>query len=367
MRRNLYFGVIAAAVMMMLAAVTLCPAQDKDLFSRTDANHDGFITPDELNRPKLFKRLDTDSDGKISRQEAQSAARTRGAGRRENQAEGQIAPTEANVKYGPYERNVLDFWKARSDKPTPLIVFIHGGGFRAGDKSQVSAAVVKKALDSGVSVMAVNYRFLPTTPVQDILRDCARAIQYVRANAARFNIDPKKVGCFGGSAGAGTSLWLATHDDLADPKSEDPVLRQSSRISAAACVNGQATYDLVEWEKIIYPFKPDWRAHDNEAAEFYGLKDEAELQSENGRKIAADCSMYSLLSKDDAPIWMSCSLPGGEPTDRNHLLHHPKHCEVIKKRGDEVGARVEIHLRENNQPWLAAVDFLLGELGAKTR
>lgn len=366
MKRNLWFLTIALAAAAIAGSATFCPAQDQDLFDRTDANHDGYITRDELDRPKLFERLDTDKDGRISRQEAQSSGRTRRGGRRADQSEELPKPAEANVKYGAYERNVFDFWKAQSEKPVPLIVFIHGGGFRVGDKSQVSAAVVKKALASGVSVMAINYRFLPQTPVQDILRDCARAVQYVRANAAKFNIDPARIGCFGGSAGAGTSLWLATHDDLADPKSDDPVLRESSRISAAACVNGQATYDLVEWEKIIYPFKPEWRAHENEAAEFYGLKDEQELMSERGRRVAADCSMYSLLSKDDAPIWMSCSLPGGEPTDRNHLLHHPKHCEVIKKRGDEVGAKVEIHLRENNQPWLAAVEFLIRELGARS-
>ncbi len=39
-------------------------------------------------------------------------------------------PDEENVKYGPHERNVLDLWMAKSDKPAPLVLFIHGGGFR---------------------------------------------------------------------------------------------------------------------------------------------------------------------------------------------------------------------------------------------
>ncbi len=139
--------VIAAVAALLLAAANLCPAQEQDLFSRTDANKDGFITPDELSRPKLFKRLDADKDGKISRQEAESWETARRAGRRAGQSAEPVKPTEANVKYGPYDRNLLDFWKAPSDKPVPLVVFIHGGGFRVGDKSHVQPAIVKKALE----------------------------------------------------------------------------------------------------------------------------------------------------------------------------------------------------------------------------
>jgi acetyl esterase/lipase len=59
--------------------------------------------------------------------------------------------------------------------------------------------------------------------------DCARAIQYARYHAKEFNIDPKRVAATGSSAGGMTSLWLAFHGDLADPKNADPVLRESTR------------------------------------------------------------------------------------------------------------------------------------------
>src|SRR6185369_14162734 len=45
-------------------------------------------------------------------------------------------PTFENIKYGLYDADVLDFWQAKSDQPTPVVVFIHGGGFVAGDKSK---------------------------------------------------------------------------------------------------------------------------------------------------------------------------------------------------------------------------------------
>ena len=64
-----------------------------------------------------------------------------------------------NAKYGPHERNVLDLWKAESETPTPLVVYIHGGGFRGGDKRSVRPALLKLCLEAGISVAAINYRF----------------------------------------------------------------------------------------------------------------------------------------------------------------------------------------------------------------
>src|SRR5262249_24723991 len=62
------------------------------------------------------------------------------------------------VKYGPHERNVLDLWKAPSSEPTPLVVFIHGGGFHAGSKELLRDAFRDACLDAGISVMSINYR-----------------------------------------------------------------------------------------------------------------------------------------------------------------------------------------------------------------
>src|SRR6478609_1054167 len=75
------------------------------------------------------------------------------------------AATHANVSYGPHARNVLDVWLAKSDKPTPVYVFIHGGGWINGDKSTLAAATLKFMLDHGVSVAAVNYRYSTIAPL----------------------------------------------------------------------------------------------------------------------------------------------------------------------------------------------------------
>src|SRR5689334_21069864 len=152
-------------------------------------------------------------------------------------------PDIVNEHYGPHERNVLDLWKAKSDHPTPLVVFIHGGGFHAGSKADVPAPLIDALLAKGVSVMSVNYRLSPGVAFPAHYMDCARAIQFARSNAREWNIDPKRVGASGGSAGAGTSLWLGFHDDLADPKSDDPVLRESTRLTCMAVLGAHSSYD----------------------------------------------------------------------------------------------------------------------------
>ena len=158
-------------------------------------------------------------------------------------------PTQTRLKYGPHKRNIYDFWQAKSDTPTPLVLVIHGGGWNGGSKEQIHKYVdVSKLLKSGISVAAIHYRLIKDSknlkpPVQGPMYDSARALQFFRSNAAKWNIDPTRIAAAGGSAGACTSLWLAYHDDLADPDNEDPVLRESTRLTCAAVTRPQTTLD----------------------------------------------------------------------------------------------------------------------------
>src|ERR1043165_9459952 len=96
-----------------------------------------LATPERLEQLRqLFPAADANKDGKLTEEEARAYY----AKMRPSKPAGASvapAPTAADVHYGPHERNVLDFWKAPSEQPTPLVVYIHGGGFVAGDKSGV--------------------------------------------------------------------------------------------------------------------------------------------------------------------------------------------------------------------------------------
>jgi acetyl esterase/lipase len=112
-------------------------------------------------------------------------------------------PTHRAVHYGPHARNVLDFWRAKSDRPTPVVVSIHGGGFLSGDKS-VSPQLLQQCLDAGISVAAITYRFSTQAIAPSPFQDAARAIQFIRSKAHDWNIDAKRMaarrGCLGTTA-----------------------------------------------------------------------------------------------------------------------------------------------------------------------
>src|SRR5262244_2887446 len=88
-------------------------------------------------------------------------------------------PDVANTSYGPHERNVLDLWKASSERPTPLVIFIHGGGFTQGDKSGVSPFLLDACLKEGISVASINYRYSTQAPYPAPMMDSARAVQFL--------------------------------------------------------------------------------------------------------------------------------------------------------------------------------------------
>jgi acetyl esterase len=280
------------------------------------------------------------------------------------------APDLENIAYGPHERNVLDLWKAESARPTPLLVFIHGGGFVGGDKGQIrNRPVVRQCLDAGVSFASINYRFREHAAIQDILRDAARAIQFLRAHAKEYNIDPTRIASFGSSAGAGTSLWLAFHDDLADPHSTDPVLRESSRLTAAGSLEGQASYDLRDWKQLLgdSPFArtpAEW-------APFYHFASTAQADTPEADKVMRDCSMIGLITKDDVPVAVACSFPDEEPKDQNAYVHHPKHSTAIAERCQQHGVDCLLLLEDGKggasareERTTKVVDFLIDRLKA---
>ncbi|HVA47871.1 MAG TPA: alpha/beta hydrolase [Pirellulales bacterium] len=253
----------------------------------------------------------------------------------------QIEPTYADVSYGPAERNVLDFYQADSDQPAPLLIHIHGGGFVAGDKREgLNAAMLQAMKKLGIHFASINYRFVDG---KDVLfpapqLDGARAVQFLRSKAGEWNIDAKRIACFGGSAGAGISLWIGFHDDLADPKSPDPVLRQSSRISAIGSMGGQPTYDPIKIRELV-----GGRTWEHPSmVKIYGLNsaDEALHPTPAVQRLYDESAAITWLTKDDPPVFMIYNEPDGPlPDDAKpgQGIHHPNFGRMLKKRMDELG------------------------------
>jgi acetyl esterase/lipase len=267
------------------------------------------------------------------------------------------APDVKEEKYGTHARNVLDLWKAKSETPTPLVIYIHGGGFRAGSKETLNPQLLKRCLDNGISVASINYRLTDTAPFPAAMHDGARALQHLRHKAKDFNLDPGKVACTGGSAGAGISLWLAFHDDLADAKSDDPVLRQSTRITCAFVNNGQTSYDPRFIKEHI-----GGRAHEHPAlAPFWGLKPD-EMETEKADRIFKECSPIRHLTKDDPPVYLSYGgrdLPDEKKPGAG--IHHENFGKVLKAEMEklEIACAVKVGRDQSEQ---AEMEFVLKHL-----
>ncbi len=275
-------------------------------------------------------------------------------------------PTHRNVKYGPYDRNVMDVWLAKSDKPTPVLVSIHGGGFRGGNKG-VSADLLRPCLASGISVVAITYRLSDQAIAPAQFLDSARAIQFIRHNAKEWNLDPTRIAATGGSAGAGISLWLGFHDDLADPDSNDPVLRQSTRLTCMSVYNGQSSYDP-RFIRDLFPGKDTYKH--SALAQLYDvdLNKLDDLPKEK-YKLFELVSAINHLTKDDPPAQLTYASRLDTPiTNQGIGIHHPLFGKVLKEEMDKLDIDCHVHpgVRRGGGDWVKlTMDFLKKHLGVE--
>ncbi len=260
-------------------------------------------------------------------------------------------PTEYDVAYGPHPKQVMHFWKAESDKLTPLLLFIHGGGWTGGGRMSGLSGMLPALLKAGISVASVEYRFISEAtadgeqpPVNGPMHDAARALQFVRSKSAEWNIDKKRIAASGGSAGACSSLWLAFHPDMADPQSSDPVARESTRLLCAAVSAPQTTLDPQQMK--------DWTPNSSYGAHAFGfVGDTAKKISSFDSFLAgrekilpwiAEYSPYALVTSDDPPIYMNFSTPPALGQPQKDPTHTSNFGVKLQEHCKEAGVECQL-------------------------
>jgi len=278
------------------------------------------------------------------------------------------AATHVDYSYGDHARNKFDLWLVESDQPTPLVAFIHGGGFISGDKSSLyNSLQIDTFLNRGVSVATINYRYQtnpnldrPFTPddvtVLDSIHDSMRALQTIRHHADAWNIDASQLAAYGKSAGAGTVLWLGFHDDLADTSSSDPIARQSTRLSAVGALNTQFTYDIRKWPAVL-GIPQAWA--------------DAQLQHLTADEllILDELDFHDMMTPDDASVYVSNLHPNaGTPSldDLGHIQHHPNHAQQLKIKSEDLGLKGSftipaLSVEPADGEYELLIDFLLSQ------
>lgn len=302
-------------------------------FPDADYNHDGVLTAAEAWR---YQGEEPQRNRAAKQKKQQDIAEAKRAGLPPPVEPPRLAPHQADIRYGPHERNVLDFWPAKSDRPTPLVIFYHGGAWKIGDKRDIKDATIQACLDAGISVAAVNYRFTTTAPLPAPHLDAARALQFLRSRAPELNLDSTRFAAYGASAGAAISLWLAFHEDLADPENPDPILRESTRLAAVGSINGQCTVDPF----VIREWIGESAFRHTVFLAGYGVKTHAELSDPKLRPLMAEVSALTHLTRDDPPVFQSCREPDAPlppEAKAGQGMHHPIFAHKLKAAMDMRG------------------------------
>jgi acetyl esterase len=341
-----FMALLILAPPMRALAQNQQPAADAKLqqwlrkFPQADANKDGVLTEKEARAYKKLRKSGTTAD------KPKAGGKT-------------VVPTQANVSYGPHARNILDFWQARPDQPSPVLVFFHGGSFKAGDKANVlTRPVFAECLKAGISVVSANYRFSSDAPFPAPMRDGGRVVQFLRSKAREWSINPARIAVSGTSAGATLALWIALHDDLADPTSADPVARLSTRVQCASPHSGTAGLEPVYFQKCAGVTKLG-----NAIQQLFGVSSQAELERPAAAALMREASPLAHATPDDPPLFLTyagdpAEAPFAPDSSQKDWIHHVCLGLPLKAKYDELRLECEIHYKSKPPPDGSEIAFL---------
>ena len=226
-----------------------------------DRNHDGKITIDELppERRDNFRRIDTNGDGAISLQE-HLAFLTGRRGPAQSNAQGVSAAIDfrPDQAYADNDnpRQKLDLYlprKRNNDKPLPVIVFIHGGGWKGGDRSAGNRQLERFVVSGEYAGVSVGYRLTNEAQWPAQIYDCKAAIRWIRAHAKENQLDADHIAVWGSSAGGHLVSMIGTSGGV--PQLEGRLggnLDQSSRVTCVANFYGPEDFiTMVKQESTV--------------------------------------------------------------------------------------------------------------------
>lgn len=234
---------------------------------------------------------------------------------------------ERNIIYAAANgRNLfLDVYlpESKPDKPLPLIVWIHGGAWRAGGKD--NPPVMGYPL-LGYIAASIGYRYTQEAPFPANVEDCKAAIRWLRANAGKFGIDAERIGLWGSSAGGHLVAFLGTTGDLKEFEGSHGVQGVSSRVQAVVDWFGPTRVARMSH----YPSRMDHDSPDSPEAQLVGaLVQQNPVESERvnpARYVSKDNPPFLIQHGDADPL---------VPLEQSEIL-----ADALKRAGSPVELEV---------------------------
>lgn len=166
----------------------------------------------------------------------------------------------------------LDVFEPTKKNGAAIFWMVSGGFFS--EHANIRPALFQPLLDRGYTVFAIVHGSQPRFIIPEIEEDIHRAVRFVRHNASRWGVDPRKFGISGGSAGGHLSLTMGTQGGPGKPDAKDPVDRVSSAVEAVACFYpptdflnwskpGEDGWDYEPTRKYAPAFGPRWATHES--------------------------------------------------------------------------------------------------------
>ncbi len=220
----------------------------------------------------------------------------------------------------------LDLYLPTSDRPTPLILWIHGGGFRAGDKRQCPATAFTRR---GYATASLNYRLSGQAVFPAAIEDCKAAVRWLRAHAKEHNLDADHFGAWGSSAGGHLVALLGTSGGVKQLEGNGGHPDFSSRVQAVCDWFGPTDFLQMEAHALTpgRPFNHD--AVDSPESLFVG----GAIQ-ENKEKVRA-ANPITYVTPDDPPFLIMHG-------DRDPLVPHHQ-SELLAAALKQAGVRVTLY------------------------
>jgi acetyl esterase/lipase len=150
-------------------------------------------------------------------------------------------PRAQTFAYGPDARHLVDVYRPTSGTAKGVIVYVHGGAWMSGERSQVGVHdAVAHQLRDGWAVASISYRLAPESPMPAAVLDVRRAVRWLRANASLTKISTTRVVLSGHSAGAHIAMLAAVGDSRFEPANAP---KASSRVDGVVAIAGPGALD----------------------------------------------------------------------------------------------------------------------------